>query len=103
MVAIGTGKPRVSLLIRFFLSKKATLFYRQDLPSYIVYEGGVVIGQRDSLLAYDWSDFVTFYLGCSFSFEEAMISHGIPVRNVERKKNVSMYKVSSPALSKLAR
>ncbi len=28
-------------------------------------------------------DFVTFYLGCSFSFENALIRRGIPIRNIE--------------------
>jgi len=36
---------------------------------------------------------VTFYLGCSFSFEKAVQNAGIPIRNIEQKCNVSMYKV----------
>ena len=34
---------------------------------------------------------VSFLLGCSFSFEDALIAAGIPVRNMEEEKNVSMY------------
>ena len=30
-------------------------------------------------------------MGCSFSFEEALIKAGVPVRNIEENKNVSMY------------
>ena len=31
-----------------------------------------------------WSDdLVTFYLGCSFSFESALLRRGIPIRNIE--------------------
>jgi uncharacterized protein YcsI (UPF0317 family) len=37
---------------------------------------------------------VTFYLGCSFSFERALQENGIPVRNIDEKKNVSMYKTN---------
>lgn len=37
---------------------------------------------------------VTFYLGCSFGFESALTTAGVPVRNVEQGRNVSMYKVS---------
>ena len=37
------------------------------------------------------ADLVTFLLGCSFSFEEALVGAGIPVRNIEENKNVSMY------------
>lgn len=40
-----------------------------------------------------FKDMVTFYLGCSFTFEKALQKAGIPVRNVEQKCNVSMYKV----------
>ncbi|KAG8561868.1 hypothetical protein GDO81_015509 [Engystomops pustulosus] len=39
---------------------------------------------------------VTFYLGCSFSFESAVQKLGVPVRNVEQKRNVSMYKTAVP-------
>ncbi|XP_061467946.1 D-glutamate cyclase, mitochondrial isoform X2 [Rhineura floridana] len=42
---------------------------------------------------------VTFYLGCSFTFEKALQKVGIPVRNVEQKCNVSMYKTAVPCWS----
>ncbi len=39
-----------------------------------------------------WSDRLVFFLlGCSFSFENAMIAAGLPIRNIEENKNVSMY------------
>ncbi len=34
---------------------------------------------------------VSFLLGCSFSFENALSAAGVPVRNIEEGKNVSMY------------
>ena len=34
---------------------------------------------------------VSFLLGCSFSFENALLAAGVPVRNIEEGKNVSMY------------
>jgi uncharacterized protein YcsI (UPF0317 family) len=43
---------------------------------------------------------VSFLLGCSFSFENAMLAAGLPIRNLEYGKNVSMYttnKRCSPA------
>ena len=36
-------------------------------------------------------DMVCFLLGCSFSFENAMVAAGLPIRNMEEGKNVSMY------------
>mgnify|MGYP003387036927 CR=1 FL=1 len=34
---------------------------------------------------------VTFLIGCSFSFEEALISNNVPMRHIDEKKNVPMY------------
>ena len=36
-------------------------------------------------------DLVCFLFGCSFSFESALLSAGVPVRNLEEDCNVSMY------------
>ena len=38
-----------------------------------------------------WSNLVSFYLGCSFTFEEALSSRGIRVKNREAGLSVSMY------------
>lgn len=43
---------------------------------------------------YDWTDMVTFYIGCSFSFDGMLLAHSIPIRNCEQKKAISMYMVS---------
>ena len=37
------------------------------------------------------SDLVAFLLGCSFTFEEALIRAGIQMRHIQEDKNVSMY------------
>ncbi len=42
------------------------------------------------------NDFVTFVIGCSFSFEEALLRSGIPVRNIDQSKNVPMYRTNIP-------
>ena len=34
---------------------------------------------------------VTFYFGCSFTFEQKLLSAEIPVRNIAQNRNVSMY------------
>ena len=38
-----------------------------------------------------WADRVTFYLGCSFTFEMALNNHGIPMKNMNLGRNASMY------------
>lgn len=72
-------------------------FTRTDCPQYRIYEHGACTGSLKSLKEYSeqLKNMVTFYLGCSFSFEKAVQNAGIPVRNVEQKCNVSMYKVST--------
>ncbi|NWV15223.1 GLUCM protein, partial [Ptilonorhynchus violaceus] len=71
---------------------------RTDCLQYRKYEHGVCTGSLKSLKEYSeqLKDMVTFYLGCSFSFEKAVQKAGIPIRNVEQKCNVSMYKTSVP-------
>ena len=64
---------------------------RTDLPRYNIYRRGRL---EDSVKAIkdDWTeDLVTFLLGCSFSFEEALLRARVPVRHIEEKRNVPMY------------
>ncbi|KFW63954.1 hypothetical protein AS28_13632, partial [Pygoscelis adeliae] len=74
---------------------------RTDCLQYKIYEHGACTGSLKSLKEYSeqLKDMVTFYLGCSFSFEKAVQNAGIPVRNVEQKCNVSMYKTAVPCYS----
>ncbi|NWZ62257.1 GLUCM protein, partial [Acrocephalus arundinaceus] len=74
---------------------------RTDCLQYRKYEHGACTGSLKSLKEYSeqLKDMVTFYLGCSFSFEKALQKAGIPIRNVEQKCNVSMYKTSVPCYS----
>ena len=39
-------------------------------------------------------DLVAFLLGCSFTFEWALLDAGIPMRHIEQGKNVAMWKTS---------
>ncbi|KAF1661421.1 D-glutamate cyclase, mitochondrial, partial [Aptenodytes patagonicus] len=74
---------------------------RTDCLQYKIYEHGACTGSLKSLKEYSeqLKDMVTFYLGCSFSFEKVVQNAGIPVRNVEQKCNVSMYKTAVPCYS----
>nr|DBA14659.1 TPA: hypothetical protein GDO54_005593 [Pyxicephalus adspersus] len=71
---------------------------RTDCPLYRRYENGTFAGSLANLESYSeqMKDMVTFYLGCSFSFENAVQKLGVPVRNVEQGRNVSMYKTAIP-------
>ena len=39
-------------------------------------------------------DLVTFVIGCSFSFEQALIDAGLPLRHVEQGQNVAMFRTN---------
>lgn len=67
---------------------------RTDVPRYRVFRNGVL---EDELTTLDnlWrEDLVSFILGCSFSFEEALIAAGLRLRYVEQGRNVPMYRTS---------
>jgi len=64
---------------------------RTDIPKYRVYEKGILIAEVTDLLNYWREDLVCFLLGCSFSFETALLKAGIPVRHIEENCNVPMF------------
>jgi uncharacterized protein YcsI (UPF0317 family) len=71
---------------------------RTDIPLYRVYREGILSETTDSILSFWEDDFVTFLLGCSFSFEEALLKNDIPIRHIEEGKNVPMFKTSIPVV-----
>jgi uncharacterized protein YcsI (UPF0317 family) len=64
---------------------------RTDLPLYRVYREGVFEEETEDVTHLFNHNTVSFLLGCSFSFESALIAARVPVRNLEEGKNVSMY------------
>jgi len=64
---------------------------RTDLPRYRIYENGRLKTEIEDVSDLAHSGMVSFLLGCSFSFENAMLAAGLPIRNIEEGKNVSMY------------
>ena len=69
---------------------------RTDLPRYRVYRKGELVDEPTDVRGLWRDDFVAFLIGCSFSFEEALLSAGVPVRHVEAGTNVPMYRTSVP-------
>ncbi len=65
---------------------------RTDVPSYRVFRRGELIDEVPEITALWRDDLVTFALGCSFSFEEALLADGLEVRNVTEGVNVPMYR-----------
>ena len=64
---------------------------RFDLPKYCVYEHGELVATPTSVEDRWQEDFVSFLLGCSFSFDSALQNAGLPVRHIEEQVNVPMY------------
>jgi uncharacterized protein YcsI (UPF0317 family) len=68
---------------------------RRDLPAYLVWRGGELAEARTEVAGLWSDDLVTFLLGCSFTFEEALAARGVPLRHVEQGRNVPMYRTRS--------
>ena len=69
---------------------------RTDLPRYAIYAHGELIEQPTHLRDWWRDDMVAFLLGCSFSFEHALLRAGLPVRHLEQGCNVPMYRTNRP-------
>jgi uncharacterized protein YcsI (UPF0317 family) len=71
---------------------------RSDLPRYHVYRHGELTETPTDITEFWQDDMVAFLIGCSFTFEEALVKNGIPMRHNEEGRNVPMYKTSIPAV-----
>lgn len=69
---------------------------RTDVPRYRIWRHGALTEEVDDLRQVWGADSVGFVLGCSFSFEQALIDDGIPLRHVAQGRNVAMYRTSIP-------
>jgi uncharacterized protein YcsI (UPF0317 family) len=67
---------------------------RSDVPSYRIFRDGELIEERSDIADLWRDDLVTFALGCSFSFEEALLADGLEVRNVSEGVNVPMFRTN---------
>lgn len=67
---------------------------RTDLPAYVVYERGEPVAEVSDVREHWRADLVAFLIGCSFTFETALLEAGVPVRHVEAGTNVPMYRTS---------
>ncbi|GLX97909.1 putative hydro-lyase [Herbidospora sp. NBRC 101105] len=69
---------------------------RTDLPGYVVYENGAPVAEVTDVTRFWRDDLVPFLIGCSFTFEDALVREDIPVRHLETGGNVPMYRTSVP-------
>jgi len=72
----------------------ADIDIRTDVPLYRVWRDGV-LRVEVSDIADLWSDdLVSFVLGCSFSFEQALLESGMHLRHIDEGCNVAMYRTN---------
>ncbi len=72
----------------------ADLDIRTDVPRYRVWREGVLTDEPTDIRALWRDDLVSFVIGCSFSFEQALLEAGLPVRHIEQGRNVPMYRTN---------
>lgn len=70
----------------------------KDIPKYRIYEHGVMTGEYTDVSEFWRDDFVSFLIGCSFSFESELLETDIPVRHIEEGCNVPMYITNIPCV-----
>lgn len=67
---------------------------RTDVPRYRVWQRGELVDEPTDIRALWRDDLVSFVIGCSFSFEQALADEGVPLRHVEQGRNVAMYRTA---------
>ena len=65
---------------------------RRDLPCYRVFRDGEAVSEETDISALWRDDLVAFALGCSYSFEGALLEAGVPIRHIEQDKKVCTYR-----------
>ena len=63
-----------------------------DIPKYRIFENGVLVKEVTDATPYWQDDMAVFLIGCSFSFEEALMEAGIDVRHISMGRNVPMFR-----------
>ncbi len=74
------------------IAKNANIY--TDIPKYFIYENGIKTKEAYDISEYYNDDLIGFLLGCSFSFEEALLEKGLEIRHISNKCNVPMYKTN---------
>lgn len=69
---------------------------RKDVPRYRIWKNGQLAEEVTDISNVWQDDLVTFLLGCSFSFEEALLADGLEIRNITENVNVPMYDTNIP-------
>jgi uncharacterized protein YcsI (UPF0317 family) len=72
----------------------ADIDIRSDVPRYRVWREGVLVDEPTDVSSLWRDDLVSFVIGCSFSFEQALMDDGVPLRHVAQGRNVPMFRTN---------
>lgn len=72
----------------------ADLDIRTDVPRYRVWKKGELVDEPVDIRKLWREDLVTFVIGCSFSFEQALLDAGLSMRHIDQNRNVAMYRTN---------
>ena len=64
---------------------------RTDIPAYRVFRDGELVDEVDDATDVWRDDLVTFLIGCSFTFENALDDAGLHLAHIDQGKNVPMF------------
>ncbi len=67
---------------------------RTDLPAYRIWRHGECVAETGDASEYWRDDLVALLIGCSFTFEQALLDAAVPVRHLEEDRNVPMYRTN---------
>ncbi|MDK3026549.1 putative hydro-lyase [Cupriavidus taiwanensis] len=67
---------------------------RTDVPMYRVYRDGNAYHETTRITELWRDDFVAFAIGCSFSFEQALLAANVPLKHINLGRNVAMYRTA---------
>ncbi|RIL74883.1 putative hydro-lyase [Staphylococcus cohnii] len=70
-----------------------------EVAQYKVYRYGELVESPTDIAHLFNDDMVSFLIGCSFTFEHALLDAGLPIRHIEEEHNVPMYITNIPAAS----
>lgn len=67
---------------------------RTDIPSYRLFRDGELVDEAPDATGWWRDDLFSFLIGCSFTFEGALLDNGVPVAHIAQGRNVPMYRTT---------
>jgi uncharacterized protein YcsI (UPF0317 family) len=67
---------------------------RTDLPAYRIWHDGECVAEVSDATSHWRDDLVAVLIGCSFTFEQALVEAGVPVRHLDQRCNVPMFRTT---------